>query len=280
MIKKLFLIIRTNKFAFISFCFLLFFFILTIGAPFIAPYSFAHINPLFLKLPPSWMDIGNSSFILGTDDLGRDLLSRLIYGIRISMSAALMVVIISVCIGTMIGLLAAYYGGYIDKIVMATVDIMMSFPSILLAIIVVAILGPGLLNTVIAVNIMSWPAVIRIVRGETLKEKNKEYIIALHSMGAGFFRKIFNILPNISGPLIVQSILSFSDGILNIAALGFLGLGAQPPLPELGTMISDGRDLMMSSWWLVVFPGICILFMVLCFNILGGVLRDTLDSKV
>ena len=279
-LKQFFFTIKTNKIALISFIFLLFFFLVAIFAPWIAPYSFSEIHPEFLKVPPFWEKGGQWKFLLGTDDLGRDFLSRLIYGTRISIGLGLMVVFLSVVIGTVIGLLSGYYGGRLDRIIVSAVDIMMSFPSILLAIVIVAILGPGLFNTVIAVNIMAWPGVIRIVRGETLREKSKDYVEAIKSFGASPFRMVFkHILPNTSGPLIVQAILGFSEGILNIAALGFLGLGARPPLPEWGTMISDGRDLMVDSWWLVVFPGVCILFVVLCFNILGGVLRDVLNPK-
>lgn len=279
-LNKFFFTIKTNKFALFSFIFLLFFALVAVLAPWIAPYSFSEVHPEFLKNPPVWEEGGVWKFILGTDDLGRDFLSRLIYGARISMSLGLMVVFLSVLVGTVIGLLSAYYGGWLDRIVVSAVDIMMSFPSILLAIVIVAVLGPGLFNTVIAVNVMAWPGVIRIVRGETLREKSKDYVEAVRGFGAGSFHVVFkHILPNTAGPLLVQAILGFSEGILNIAALGFLGLGARPPLPEWGTMISDGRDLMMDSWWLVVFPGFCILFVVLCFNILGGALRDTLDPK-
>ena len=279
-LKEFFFTIKTNKFAFVSFVFLLFFSLVAVLAPWIAPYSFSEVHSEFLKIPPVWEKGGVWRFFLGTDDLGRDFLSRLIYGARVSMSLGLMVVFLSVLVGTVIGLLSGYYGGWLDRIVVSVVDIMMSFPSILLAIVIVAVLGPGLFNTVIAVNVMAWPGVIRIVRGETLREKSKDYVEAARGFGAGSFRVVFkHILPNATGPLLVQAILGFSEGILNIAALGFLGLGARPPLPEWGTMISDGRDLMTDSWWLVVFPGICILLVVLCFNILGGVLRDTLDPK-
>ena len=279
-LKKFFFTIRTNKFALVSFIFILFFSLVAILAPWIAPYSFSEVHPEFLKIPPFWLEGSNNSFFLGTDDLGRDFLSRLMYGARISMGLGVMVVFLSVLIGTTIGLLSGYYGGHLDRIIVSVVDIMMSFPSILLAIIIVAILGPGLLNTVIAVNIMAWPAVIRIVRGETLRERSKDYVLAVRGFGAGSLRVIFkHILPNTTGPLIVQAILGFSESILNIAALGFLGLGTRPPIPEWGTMISDGRDLMVDSWWLVVFPGFCILFVVLCFNIFGGALRDTFDPK-
>ena len=272
--------IKTNKFALLSFIFLLFFSFAAVLAPWVAPYSFSEVHSEFLKIPPVWIEGGQWKFLLGTDDLGRDFLSRLIYGARISMSLGLMVVFLSVLVGTVIGLLAGYCGGWLDRMVVSIVDIMMSFPSILLAIVIVAVLGPGLFNTVIAVNIMAWPGVIRIVRGETLREKSRDYVEAARSFGSGPLRVVFkHILPNTAGPLLVQAILGFSEGILNIAALGFLGLGARPPFPEWGTMISDGRDLMADSWWLVVFPGLCILFVVLCFNILGGALRDTLDPK-
>ena len=279
-LKKMFFTIKTNKFALLSFIFLLFFSFAAVLAPWVAPYSFSEVHSEFLKIPPVWIEGGQWKFLLGTDDLGRDFLSRLIYGARISMSLGLMVVFLSVLVGTVIGLLAGYCGGWLDRMVVSIVDIMMSFPSILLAIVIVAVLGPGLFNTVIAVNIMAWPGVIRIVRGETLREKSRDYVEAARSFGSGPLRVVFkHILPNTAGPLLVQAILGFSEGILNIAALGFLGLGARPPFPEWGTMISDGRDLMADSWWLVVFPGLCILFVVLCFNILGGALRDTLDPK-
>lgn len=272
--------LTSNKMVLAGFFGLLLFFIVAALAPWVAPFSFSQTQGDFLKLPPIWLKGGEWPFILGTDDLGRDLLSRLIYGARVSISSAFMAVLLSVFVGAGIGLLAGYLGGMVDRIVGAFVDILLSFPSILLAILVVAILGPGLLNTVIAVNIMAWPAMIRIVRGSTLAEKNKEYVLTVKGFGAGGFRvAIKHILPNVTGPLIAQSILGFSSAILNIAALGFLGLGAQPPLPEWGTMISDGRDLMTNAWWLVTLPGLCILFVVLSFNIVGGALRDILDPR-
>lgn len=218
---------------------------------------------------------------LGTDDLGRDLYTRLIYGARISMSVGLGVVILSSIIGTSLGLLAGYFGGFLDKSIMRFVDALMALPSVLLAIVVVAILGPGLRNTVFAVSIVSIPAFIRIVRASVIEEKAKDYVNASRSLGAGHIRiLILNILPNCMAPLIVQMTLSFSDGILNIAALGFLGLGAQPPLAEWGTMLSDARPYIESAPWMVTLPGICILFCVLGFNLLGDGLRDALDPKL
>ena len=219
-------------------------------------------------------------FPLGTDDLGRDILSRLIYASRISMSLAFLTVLAGVLIGASLGLISGYIGGTLDKIIMSLVDIMMSFPSIILAILITAVLGPGLFNTGIAVTIMSLPAFIRIMRAEALKEKNKDYALAVKSFGAGPVMIVFkHILPNSTSPLIVQAVLSFSESILNIAALGFLGLGAEPPSPEWGTMINDGRNFMNSAWWLVVWPGLCILFLVLSLNIAGGALREILNPK-
>ena len=278
--QKFFTVITKDRFALAGFLFLVFFFTLAVFAPWVAPYSFSEVHEGFVKTPPVWMEGGTARFLLGTDDLGRDFLSRLIYGARFSIGLGLMVVLLSVMAGVALGLLAGFTGGVLDRVIMSAVDIMMSFPGILLAIVIVAILGPGLFNTVVAVNIMAWPAVIRIVRAEVVKEKNKDYVLALKGFGAGAGRLMCrHILPNISGPLIVQAILGFSEAVLNIAALGFLGLGARPPLPEWGTMISDGRDLMTDSYWLVVFPGLCILLVVLSFNVLGGALRDTLDPK-
>ena len=271
---------RKNPLIFFSGGFLVIFAIIAVFADGLAPYSFSSVHPEFLKVPPAVLKGGNVQFLLGTDDLGRDFFSRLIYGTRISMGLSCVVVFLGAFIGGGLGLLSGYLGGRVDAFMRSVVDIMMSFPSILLAIVIVAILGPGLFNTAIAVTIMSLPAFIRIMRGEILKEKNKDYTEAIRSFGANPLRVVFrHILPNTSGPLIIQSALAFSESILNIAALGFLGLGAQPPLPEWGTMISDGRDLMTHAWWLVVCPGVCILILVFCFNILGNSLRDILDPK-
>ena len=271
---------RKNPLTFYSGGLLIIFVIIAVFANWLAPYSFSYVHSEFLKIPPAFLKGGSAQFLLGTDDLGRDFLSRLIYGTRISMGLSCVVVFLGALTGASLGLLSGYLGGRIDAFIRSVVDIMMSFPSILLAIVIVAILGPGLFNTAIAVTIMSLPAFIRIMRGEVLKEKNKDYTEAIRSFGANPLRVVFkHILPNTSGPLIIQSALAFSESILNIAALGFLGLGAQPPLPEWGTMISDGRNLMTHAWWLVVCPGFCILMLVLCFNILGDSLRDILDPK-
>lgn len=244
-------------------------------APLLAPYDPSVIHDGKFLLPPS------REFWLGTDDVGRDLLSRLIYGARISMGVGFMVVIFSLAIGTLLGLLAGYAGGWVDAVIMRLNDILMALPSILLAIVVVTILGQNLQNAVIAVGVVVIPNFIRLVRAQVMVEKQKQYVVASGSFGAGPFRQAFlNILPNTTAPIIVQGTLGFSDGILNVAALGFLGLGAKPPTAEWGTMLSDSRAFIESAPWLVTLPGLCILVVVLGFNLLGDGLRDALDPRL
>jgi ABC-type dipeptide/oligopeptide/nickel transport system permease subunit len=270
-----------NKGAVIGFCLIVFFILIAIFAPLITSYSPSELHTDFLRHPPFWAEGGGTQFILGTDDVGRDLLSRLVYGARISISIGFCVVIISLSIGTILGLFAGYYGGKTDRIIMRGIDILMALPSILLAMVVVSILGPGIENAIIAVAIVAIPAFTRIVRGSVLAEKEKQYVIASKTFGASSIRIMFKeILPNCMAPLIVQGTLGFSDGILNAAALGFLGLGAQPPLPEWGIMLSDARPFIESNPWMVTLPGLCILFVVLGFNLFGDGLRDALDPRL
>ena len=259
---------------------LLLFLITAVLAPLVAPYSPSMVHESGFSLPPMFID-SSSGFVLGTDDLGRDTLSRLIYGARVSLGVGLMVVILSATVGVLLGLLSGYFGGWFDTVIMRFVDILMSLPSILLAIVVVSVLGPSLTNAIIAVSIVALPGFIRVVRGSVLAEKNKTYVSASKGFGASHFRvAVQNVLPNCMAPIIVQATLGFSDGILNVAALGFLGLGAQPPTPEWGVMLSDARAYIESAWWLVTLPGLCILIVVLSFNLLGDGLRDALDPKL
>lgn len=257
------------------------FILIAIFAPLLAPHSPSEIFGDSLRVGPNWSDNGKAGFFFGTDDVGRDVLSRLIYGARVSMSVGFMVVFVAMVIGVNLGLLSGYFGGWIDRVIMRCTDILMSLPSILLAIVVVAILGPGLNNTVLAVAVVAVPSFIRIVRASVIAEKNKQYVMASQTFGASSFRIMYlEILPNCLAPLIVQGTLGFSDGILNAAALGFLGLGAQPPTPEWGTMLSDARAFIESSPWMVTLPGLCILFSVLGFNLFGDGLRDALDPRL
>lgn len=250
-------------------------------APWLAPYSPTQLHDEALRLPPFWTETGLFTYPLGTDDLGRDLLSRLIHGSRVSMAIGFSVVTISLLIGTFLGMFAGYFGGWTDKIIMRFIDILMSLPSILLAIVVVAILGPGLINAIIAVSIVAIPNFTRIVRASVMAEKEKEYVQASMSFGASPLRTLIKeVMPNCMAPLIVQASLGFSDGILNAAALGFLGLGAQPPTPEWGIMLSDARIFISTSPWMVTLPGLFILLSVLGFNLLGDGLRDALDPRL
>lgn len=270
-----------NKGAMISLLILAVFVFMAVFAPLVAPYSPSTVNEAGVIVPPAFINGGSGQFFLGTDDLGRDLFSRLVYGSRVSLGVGFMVVFLSLFFGVLLGLTAGYWGGWVDSSIMRCVDILMSLPSILLAIVVVSILGPSLFNAVIAVSVVSLPGFIRIVRAAVLAEKSKTYVSASHGFGASHVRvALLNILPNCMAPIIVQATLGFSDGILNVAALGFLGLGAQPPTPEWGVMLSDARAYIESSWWLVTLPGLCILIVVLCFNILGDGLRDALDPKL
>lgn len=278
--KDFFNRLKKNKGSMAGLFIITFFLFLAIFAPFLSPYNFDQINEGALRLAP-FSSHGELSFLLGTDDLGRDLFTRLIFGARISLFIGFAVVILSVTIGGLLGLVAGYYEGYIEKTIMRFVDILMAFPSILLAIVVVSVMGPGLLNAIVAVSVVSLPSFIRLVRASVLIEKSKEYVQASRSFGASDFRIMFiEILPNCIAPMIVQATLGFSDGILNAAALGFLGLGAQPPTPEWGIMLADSRAYIEGSPWLVTLPGLCILICVLGFNLLGDGLRDTLDPKL
>jgi len=275
-IKMFFREIKKNKGASIGLIFIFVFLLLAVFAPLFSPFEPTHLHENQLRIPPL-----QSQFLLGTDDLGRDYLSRLIYGARISLGTGILIVFFSGIFGITLGLIGGYYGGTIDWIVMRIVDLIMAFPSILLAMAVVSILGPGLFNAIIAVSIVACPQFIKIARAKAMMEKNKTYIQASRTFGAGHGRLIFReILPNSFGPLLVQATLGISDGILNVAALGFLGLGAQAPTAEWGIMLSDARVFIMSSPYLVTLPGICILIVVLSFNLFGDGLRDILDPKL
>ncbi len=279
-LKEFWYFFRQNRGAVIGLWVIGLFLLIAIFAPFLAPYTESQMFPDALKLPPVWSG-GTADFIAGTDDVGRDLLSRLIYGARISLGIGFMVVLFSMSIGASIGLIAGYAGGFIDGAIMRGVDILMALPSILLAIVVVSILGPNLFNAIVAVSIVAIPGFVRLVRASVRSEKSKQYVIASKSYGASHFRVLVkNILPNCMAPLIVQGALGFSDGILNAAALGFLGLGAQPPTAEWGTMLADARPFIESSPWLVTLPGLCILIVVLGFNLLGDGLRDAFDPRL
>ncbi|MGN6095765.1 MAG: ABC transporter permease subunit [Bosea sp. (in: a-proteobacteria)] len=250
-------------------------------APLIAPHDPDMTNNAVFLKPPFWQDGGSFSYPLGTDAIGRDILSRLIYGARLSLVIGIAVVALAIVVGVVLGLIAGYFKGVADIAIMRFMDILMTMPSLLLAIVIVAILGPGLMNAMLAVAIVVLPHYVRITRAAVIAESSKDYVVAARVSGAQTVRLMFSeILPNCAAPLIVQATLGVSTAILDAAALGFLGLGAQPPTPEWGTMLADAREFVLRAWWVVTFPGLAILITVLAFNLLGDGLRDALDPKL
>ena len=251
------------------------------AAPWIAPYDPAVQHAGAFLLPPVWHDGADPRFWLGTDDLGRDLLSRLIHGARLSLSVALLVVVVALVGGVALGIVAGALRGMAETAVMRLMDILLALPSLLLAIVVVAILGPSLVNAAVAVAVVLLPHFVRITRAAVIGEAAREYVAAARLDGAGPLRLYtLTVLPNIAPPLIVQGTLAFSTAILDIAALGFLGLGAQPPDPEWGTLLSSARELIQRASWTVTLPGVAILVTVLATNLTGDGIRDALDPRL
>ncbi len=244
--------------------------IVAILAPVLAPHNPSEQFRDFMLVPPFWEQGGTTQFLLGTDAVGRDMLSRLIYGAQYSLLVGFVIVIISMCLGITIGLLSGYFGGGVDTIFMRIMDV-----------ILVAILGPGLINAVLAITLVLLPHFSRLTRAAVMAEKEREYVTAAKLAGASKLRLMFKtILPNCLAPLVVQATMSFSNAILDVAALGFLGMGAQPPTPEWGTMLAEAREFIMRAWWVVTFPGLAILITVLAINLVGDGLRDALDPKL
>jgi dipeptide transport system permease protein len=255
--------------------------LLALFAPWIAPHAPDLTDTAVFLKPPAWQQGGSWQYPLGTDAIGRDILSRLIFGARLSLSIGIAVVLISVAAGIALGLVAGFARGLTEIFIMRLMDIVLTLPSLLLAIVIVAILGPGLVNAMLAVAIVVLPHYVRITRAAVIAEVSKDYVTAARVSGAGTFRLMFSeVLPNCAAPLIVQASLGVSTAILDAAALGFLGLGAQPPAPEWGTMLADAREFVLRAWWVVTFPGLMILAAVLAFNLLGDGLRDALDPKL
>ncbi|WP_210495820.1 ABC transporter permease subunit [Microvirga antarctica] len=247
----------------------------------LAPHSPYLTDTTIALQPPFWQEGGSLTYPLGTDPIGRDMLSRLIYGSRLSLLIGFFVVVLSILIGTVLGLVAGYVRGVTEIFIMRLMDIILTMPSLLLAIVVVAILGPGLMNSMLAVALVILPHYVRLARAAVITETSKDYVTAARVSGAGPIRLMFKeVLPNCMAPLIVQASLGISTAILDAAALGFLGLGAQPPSPEWGTMLADAREFVLRAWWVVTFPGLAILLTVLAFNLLGDGLRDALDPKL
>ncbi|HZW67209.1 MAG TPA: nickel transporter permease [Pseudogracilibacillus sp.] len=266
---------RKNKVAVVGVVIVLFFVILALFAPIIA-YEGMNEQMMADRLQPP-----SKQYWLGTDDFGRDIFSRIVYGARISLWIGFTSVIGSVIVGSVLGILAGYYGRWIDLLISRIFDIMLAFPSILLAIAIVAVLGPSLRNALIAIAIINIPNFGRLIRSRVLSIKEDEYIMAARAIGLKDLRILFShILPNSIAPVIVQGSLAIATAILEAAALGFLGLGAQPPLPEWGKMLADSKDYLQTAPWTMIFPGLAIMLTVLGFNLMGDGLRDVMDPRM
>ena len=281
MLAEFWFYFRQNRGAVIGLVVFFLLVLIAVLAPVIAPHDpTSQYRDAFL-VPPVWQEGGNAEFLLGTDAVGRDMLSRLIFGAQYSLFIGIVVVAIALFGGVIIGLVAGFYQGWVDSVIMRVMDVILAFPSLLLALVLVAVLGPGLTNAMIAIAIVYQPHFARLTRAAVMSEMKREYVTAARVAGAGNLRLMFRtILPNCLGPLIVQATLSFSSAVLDSAALGFLGMGAQPPSPEWGTMLAEAREFILRAWWVVTFPGLTILISVLAINLMGDGLRDALDPKL
>ena len=275
MLKIYFRRILDNKLVLIGSSVILALILIAIFAPFFAPYDPVEQNLIERLQSPS------SKHIFGTDDLGRDVLSRMIYGTRVYLSVGFVAVSITVIIGTILGLLAGYSGKISDNIIMRFVDIMLCFPSFFLILMVIAFLGPSIYNIMIVIGLTSWSGLARLVRGEVLSIKEREFIYSAEISGLSGMRIMFvHILPNVIGPIVVSATLGIAGAILSEAALSFLGLGVQPPTASWGNILTSGKDYLHIAWWLSLFPGLALLLTILSFNLAGEGLRDVFDPKV
>ena len=272
--KIIFSNISRNLLLFLGAFIVLFFIIVAIFAPFIATYDPSATNLKGTFLPPS------SKHFFGTDDIGRDVFSRVVYGSRVSLFVGFIAVGISLIIGVILGLASGYYGGKVDSIIMRFTDIMLSFPSFFLILAVIAFLKPSIINVMIVIGFTGWMGVARLVRAEVMSVKNREYITAAILQGLSHKRIMFkHILPNVLSPVFVTATLSIAGAILLESSLSFLGLGVQPPTASWGNILTDGQKNIINAWWLSLFPGLAIVFTALGYNLLGEGLRDLLDPK-
>jgi len=269
-----------NRLAVASSAVVILFILLAIFAPLIAPHD-PNATDLFRRLqPPAWVEGGEWSYLLGCDQLGRDILSRIIYGARISIFIGAAVILVATTIGIIAGLSAGYLRGWVDVVISRIVDILLGFPYLIFAIGLMAMMGPGLINIILALAYKEWVIPCRVVRGETLATRELEYIEAARALGASRRHiMVKEILPNILSPVIVVSTIRMAHVIILEASLSFLGLGVQPPTASWGSMVSDGRAFILESWWVSTFPGLAILLLVLAINVAGQGLRDAFDPR-
>lgn len=267
--------LRRNPLAMVGLTIILALLVIAAFAPWLAPHDPVAQNLRQRLLPP-----GSAGHLLGTDDFGRDILTRILYGSRITLYIVALVAVTAPAVGLIIGTVAGYFGGWVDEILMRITDIFLAFPRLILALALVAVLGPGIENAVLAIALTAWPPYARVARAETLTVRNSDYIAAVRLQGAGAARIIWgHVVPMCLPSVIIRVTLDMAGVILTAAGLGFLGLGAQPPLPEWGLMISAGRKYLFEQWWVATMPGLAIFIVSLGFNLLGDGLRDVLDPR-
>lgn len=272
--------LRTHAGGFIGLVLLAIVVLAALLAPVLAPRDPLAQDLGAVNLPPFWLDGGSPEHALGTDQVGRDALSRIIYGARISMLVGLGTVALQTVLGTIVGMVAGYRRGRLDTLLMRFADVWLSIPFLVLAMAVMAVLGAGLLNTVLVLGLTGWVTFARVVRGEVLSVREREFIVAARGMGISSIRAMrTHILPNVAGPIVVIATLQVSNMIIAEAALSFLGLGVQPPQPSWGSMIAEGRDYLYNEWWLSTIPGVALLITTMAINLVGDSLRDILDPK-
>jgi len=253
----------------------------TLAAPWLAPYSPVEVDIQHRLGPPAWMEGGKTEHWLGTDQIGRDLLSRMIYGGRVSLLIGVTAVAISSTIGVLLGLAAGYFGSKIDWIIMTLINVMLTFPFVLLALAVIAVLGPSLINMIFVLGVAGWPIYARVIRAETMALREREFVVAGRALGMSHARIIFGqILPNLVSAITVVATLQIAQVIILESFLSFLGLGVQPPTPAWGNMLGEGRVYMLNSWWIAAFPGAAIFVTTLVINLMGNALRDWLDPHM
>jgi ABC-type dipeptide/oligopeptide/nickel transport system permease subunit len=250
-------------------------------APVVAPHDPLVVNIKHRLAPPAWMEGGAVEHLLGTDQIGRDLLSRVIYGGRVSLVVGVAAVLISASLGVLLGLSGGYFGGRVDWTIMTLVNIMLTFPFVLLALAVIAVLGPNLVNMIVVLGVADWPLYARVIRAETLSLREREFVTASRALGLGHLRIMFRqILPNLVSIIVVIATLQVARVIILESFLSFLGLGIQPPTPAWGNMLGEGRVYLLNSWWIAAFPGLAIFVTTLAINLMGNGLRDWLDPHM